>query len=179
MITENATLPPRDATEESRAARDPVPIPRQLPPAIRDFTGQAADLLALDALLPTDSTGSVIGQPGTVVISAIDGAAGIGKTTLAVYWTHRFPDGTLYANLRGYGPGQAVTAAEVLNVFLRALGTPLGRIPTSADERAALYRCWMVDGCWLCWTTPTLRSRCGPCFQPGRAASHWSPAARA
>jgi tetratricopeptide (TPR) repeat protein/transcriptional regulator with XRE-family HTH domain len=148
----------RDTAEQPRGndnphphdrAHDQVPVPRQLPAAIRDFTGRATDLLALDALLPTNTTRTAIGRPGTVVISAIDGAAGIGKTTLAVYWghrmRHRFPDGTLYANLRGYGPGQAATAGEVLDAFLRALGIPAARIPTTADERAALYRSLLDD----------------------------------
>ena len=82
--------------------------------------------------------------PGAVVISAIDGTAGIGKTTLAVYWAHqvrdRFPDGALYANLRGYGPGQPAEPGEVVDGFLRALGVPPGRIPVEIEERAALYR---------------------------------------
>jgi tetratricopeptide (TPR) repeat protein len=124
-------------------------VPRQLPAPIRDFTGRAADLLALDALLPTDTAGTVTARSGMVVISAIDGAAGIGKTTLAVYWAHRmrhrFPDGTLYANLRGYGPGQPATPSEVLDAFLRALGTPPGRIPAEVEERAALYRSLLDD----------------------------------
>lgn len=151
MITEN-TVSVRNASDNSRFERsdgNQAPIPRQLPAAIRDFTGRTADLLALDALLPTDTIGPAMGRPGAVVISAIDGAAGIGKTTLAVYWghrvRHRFPDGTLYANLRGYGPGQAATADEVLDAFLRVLGTPPGRIPTDVEERAALYRS-LLDG---------------------------------
>jgi transcriptional regulator with XRE-family HTH domain len=152
MITETQAFAPptlagASGPDQGRllaAPEDAVPVPRQLPAAIRDFTGRAADLLALDALLPTDTTGFAIGQPGTVVISAIDGAAGIGKTTLAIYWghrmRHRFPDGTLYANLRGYGPGQPATPGEVLDTFLRALGTAPGRIPAEVEERAALYR---------------------------------------
>jgi tetratricopeptide (TPR) repeat protein len=133
-----------------RAESTPGPLPRQLPAAIRDFTGRSADLAALDALLPADSghhTG--LAQPGAVVISAIDGAAGIGKTTLAVYWAHRvrerFPDGTLYANLRGYGPGRPASPGEALDSFLRALDIPAGRIPLGTEERAALYRS-LLDG---------------------------------
>ncbi|MEZ0108640.1 tetratricopeptide (TPR) repeat protein [Catenulispora sp. EB89] len=121
-----------------------LPIPRQLPAGIRDFTGRTTDLLALDALIPTEASDVAVGRPGAVVISAIEGAAGIGKTTLAIHWAHqvrhRFPDGTLYANLRGYGPGQPAAASEVLDGFLRALGVPPGRIPAALDEQAGLYR---------------------------------------
>lgn len=111
-------------------------VPRQLPLAIRDFTGRAAHLAALDALLPGDG--------GTVVISAVDGAAGIGKTTLALHWAHRvqhqFPDGTLHVNLRGYGPGEPATPDEVLNGFLRALGVPAEAIPADVEAQSALFR---------------------------------------
>lgn len=131
------------------AVHDAIPVPRQLPAAIRDFTGRAADLLSLDALLSADTSSAVTSQPGAVVISAIDGTAGIGKTTLAVFWghrmRHRFPDGTLYANLRGYGPGSPATPTEVLDGFLRAMGTAPGRIPATEDERAALFRT-LLDG---------------------------------
>ncbi|GAB3894734.1 ATP-binding protein [Kibdelosporangium lantanae] len=110
-------------------------VPRQLPLAVRDFTGRAEHLAALDSLLPDTEA---------VVISALDGTAGVGKTTLAVHWAHRvqhrFPDGTLHVNLRGYGPGEPATPAEALDGFLRALGTPPEMIPKTVDAQAAQYR---------------------------------------
>ena len=118
--------------------------PWQLPAAIRDFTGRVGDVAALDTLLH-----EVDAKPAAVVISAIDGAAGIGKTTLAVYWAHRvrdrFPDGALYANLRGYGPGAPAQPGEVLEGFLRALGVPAARIPDDLGQRSGLYRS-VLDG---------------------------------
>jgi tetratricopeptide (TPR) repeat protein len=79
-----------------------------------------------------------------VVISAIAGAAGVGKTALALHWAHqaaeRYPDGQLYVNLRGYDPDRPVPAASALTRFLRALGVPGPDIPPEPDERAALYR---------------------------------------
>ena len=67
-----------------------------------------------------------IGGGGAVVITAIGGTAGVGKTALAVRWAHRvrsrFPDGQLYVNLRGYDPDAPVSAAVALTRFLRALG---------------------------------------------------------
>jgi tetratricopeptide (TPR) repeat protein len=108
--------------------------PRQLPLAIGKFTGRSAQMAALDALLPSD----------TVVITAMDGAAGIGKTMLAVTWAHRvqnrFPDGTLFVNLRGYGPGVPAPAEEVLDGFLRALGVAPDRIPVGLEAKSARFR---------------------------------------
>ncbi len=79
-----------------------------------------------------------------MVISAIGGTAGVGKTALAVHWAHqvagRFPDGQLYVNLRGYDPDQPMSAADALAGFLRGLGVPGQDIPPGEDERAARYR---------------------------------------
>ncbi|WP_158633272.1 tetratricopeptide repeat protein [Amycolatopsis sp. WAC 04182] len=116
-------------------------VPRQLPLAVRDFTGRADHVAALDALLSGNGPDSV---SDAVVISALDGAAGIGKTSLAVHWAHlvqdRFPDGTLHVNLRGYGPGDPAGPGEVLDGFLLALGTPPGDLPQGIEAQAGLYR---------------------------------------
>lgn len=85
---------------------------------------------------------------GSIVISAIGGTAGVGKTALAVQWAHqaadRFPDGQLYLNLRGYDFRQPTAAADALAGFLRALGVPDRDILADEDERAALYRSMLV-----------------------------------
>ena len=115
-------------------------VPRQLPAAVGCFTGRDSELAAL--------TGLVDARPGArpraMVISAIGGTAGVGKTALAVHWAHqvagRFPDGQLYVNLRGYDPGPPVPATDALAAFLRSLGVPGQDIPPEADERAARYR---------------------------------------
>jgi len=78
------------------------------------------------------------------VISAIDGTAGVGKTALAIYWAHRirrrFSDGDLYVNLHGYDFHAPVSAHEVMDYFLRSLGTPPSDIPEDLDARTSLYR---------------------------------------
>jgi DNA-binding SARP family transcriptional activator/tetratricopeptide (TPR) repeat protein len=116
------------------------PVPQQLPPAVPHFTGRAAALKAL-----ADITGAAGPPGGTVVISAIDGTAGIGKTALALYWAHqvadRFPDGQLYVNLRGFDPGgPPVPPPEAVRGFLAALGVPPARIPIGLEAQAAQYR---------------------------------------
>jgi DNA-binding SARP family transcriptional activator len=126
----------------ARAAGNAAPeVPRQLPPAVADFTGRAAELDTLTEVL--DAAGE--GSPGTVVISAIGGMAGVGKTALALHWAHqvagRFGDGQLYVNLRGFDPsGTPATAAEAVHGFLGALGVPPQRIPAQPDAQAGLYR---------------------------------------
>ncbi|SPE99577.1 AfsR/SARP family transcriptional regulator [Streptomyces sp. MA5143a] len=121
-----------------------APVPAQLPHDLPTFTGRRAELEEVLALLDT-APGPPASAPGTVVISAIGGMAGIGKTTLAVHWAHRvadrFPDGQLYVNLRGFTPSGAVMGAdEAVRVFLDALGVPPERVPHGVDARAALYR---------------------------------------
>ena len=112
--------------------------PRQLPHDIARFTGRAAELAILDELLP----GTPAGAAPTIVL--IDGAPGVGKTTLAVHWAHRaadrYPDAQLYVNLRGYGPGEPLPAAVAAEKLLRALGVPAEQIPSEVDDRATLLR---------------------------------------
>jgi len=114
--------------------------PRQLPSDIADFTGHPELLSELDALI--DPTG-----PALRVI-VLSGMPGVGKTTLALAWAQRvgarFPDGQLYANLRGHDPGPPAKPSEVLNGFLRALNPGFANPPT-VPERAALFRS-LVNG---------------------------------
>jgi DNA-binding SARP family transcriptional activator len=121
--------------------RDSVLVPHQLPADARDFIGRIGNLNRLDSLLPADDTEA----PTAVVISAIAGMAGVGKTALALHWAHqvvdRFPDGTLYVNLRGFDPAAAVLSpSDALRGFLHALGVLRERIPTDLREQADLYR---------------------------------------
>lgn len=117
---------------------DAAIVPRQLPAAVSHFTGRAAQLDALTGML-AEASGT-----RTVVISALAGTAGVGKTATAVHWAHqvaeRFPDGQLYVNLRGYDPDNPVAAADALAGFLRSLGVPGTEIPDETEGRAALYR---------------------------------------
>jgi DNA-binding SARP family transcriptional activator len=114
-------------------------VPRQLPATVRHFIGRAAELEALRRL--SALTAGIEGGPAITVIT---GTAGVGKTALALHWSHQasraFPDGQLYVNLRGYADREPVSAADALAGFLRALGVADQDIPVDPDERAAEYR---------------------------------------
>jgi DNA-binding SARP family transcriptional activator len=121
------------------AAPEPV-VPRQLPLATRHFAGRAGALGVLAGLAAESG-----GESRAVVISAIEGTAGVGKTTLAVHFAHqvadRFPDGQLYVNLRGFDPAAPpMTPGEAIQIFLEALGVSAAQIPASLDAQAGLYR---------------------------------------
>ncbi|WP_372673132.1 AfsR/SARP family transcriptional regulator [Amycolatopsis kentuckyensis] len=98
--------------------------PAQLPPAVPDFTGRAAELA---------DVGRALRGSGPVVLH---GAAGAGKSALAVQaaWRarRRFPDGQLTASLRDAEP------ATVLTGFLRLLGAT----PAELADRAGLPGLW-------------------------------------
>jgi DNA-binding SARP family transcriptional activator len=135
-----------DASLDPPPGSDRVPVPRQLPAVVGDFTGRAGELERLDALVPgVDDV-----PPGAaVVIAVISGTAGVGKTALAVHWAHRvvdrFPDGQLYVDLRGFGPSdRPVNPDAALRGFLSALGVPPHRIPADPAAQVGLYRSAMA-----------------------------------
>jgi tetratricopeptide (TPR) repeat protein len=110
-------------------------VAAQLPADIADFTGRSAELDTLE-----DSTA------GLVVVS---GTAGVGKSALVLHWAHRvrgrFPDGQLFANLRGFSATAPLRPIEALGHFLRSLGVASERIPVEVEEAAALYRSLLAD----------------------------------
>jgi tetratricopeptide (TPR) repeat protein/DNA-binding XRE family transcriptional regulator len=121
-----------------------VVIPRQLPAVVRAFAGREHEIATLSGLLLA-GRGITCASP---MICVISGTAGVGKTALAIQWAssvaaafHRFPDGQLYADLRGWGPAaNPVSPADLISRFLEGLGVPADKIPTSADARSDLYR---------------------------------------
>lgn len=115
------------------------PVPRQLPADVHGFINRTDELDQLNAVMVADHGGTLVFS-----VYVITGTAGAGKTSLALRWAHlvrdRFPDGQLYANLRGYDPGEPVTAQQVLHGFLAALGVRPRAIPHNLDDAAGLYR---------------------------------------
>jgi tetratricopeptide (TPR) repeat protein len=119
-------------------------VPRQLPAPTRGFAGRETEIAELDGLL------SDAGKPSAVLITAISGTGGIGKTALALEWAHRvaerFPDGQLYTNLRGFDPsGTVVEPGEAVRTFLEALGVERQQMPTTIDAQVGLYRSLLAD----------------------------------
>ncbi|MFF5970448.1 BTAD domain-containing putative transcriptional regulator [Streptomyces sp. NPDC012769] len=114
-----------------------LPAPDLLPRTPRGFLGRERELAALDAAVDTAR------------VALVTGPAGVGKTALALHWAHRraarFPDGVLYADLRGFSPDDGLDALDVLREFLPALGVPPRRIPESPTAAAALYRSLTED----------------------------------
>jgi DNA-binding SARP family transcriptional activator len=116
-------------------------VPRQLPAPPKGFTGRDRELAALDR---------EAGPDGTLVLSAIGGPGGIGKTWLALHWAHRhadrFPDGQLFVDLRGFSQeGSPLTPAAAVRGFLEALGIAPRSIPADLDARVRLFRSLVAD----------------------------------
>jgi DNA-binding SARP family transcriptional activator/DNA-binding XRE family transcriptional regulator len=108
--------------------------PAQLPMECVGFTGRDGELRALDRILGAK----------TAPVAVVTGMGGVGKTALAVCWAWRhrgrYPDGQLYADLRGHAITGPARPLEVLTGFLTALGEPAERIPEDEGQAAALLR---------------------------------------
>jgi DNA-binding SARP family transcriptional activator/tetratricopeptide (TPR) repeat protein len=113
-------------------------IQAQLPAGVSDFTGRAAELALLSALL-----GRRTGDRTGPVVAVISGLGGIGKSALAVHAGHLaaelFPDGQLYVNLASTS-GDPAEPTDVLAGLVRDLGVAAADVPAGEAERAARYR---------------------------------------
>ncbi|MET1072133.1 MAG: BTAD domain-containing putative transcriptional regulator, partial [Umezawaea sp.] len=115
-------------------------VRNDLPGDLADFTGREEELRHVLAAIPANP-----GAPTAVVIDAIDGMAGVGKTTLAVHLAHlltdRYPDAQLFVDLHGHASDRDATdPMTALDTLLRALGVSGDRIPADLAERSALWR---------------------------------------
>ena len=151
----------------------PVRTPRQLPADVAGFVGREDELSTLDERVDKDPSH----EPATLVISALAGTAGVGKTALAVHWAHtvaaRFPDGQLYVNLRGFDPGGSVMSpAEAIRGFLDALEVPSSVFRSGLRRRRRCTEaCSPTNVSWSFWTTPATPRRSGRYCRARRAAS--------
>jgi DNA-binding SARP family transcriptional activator/tetratricopeptide (TPR) repeat protein len=149
ILRQDSTLDLSSPPITASPAPTTASVPAQLPLAVPAFAGRSRELTKLDALVAANAAaGSAM--PTDVVISALSGPAGVGKTALAVHWAHkissRFPDGQLYVNLRGFDPaGSPVPVADAVRGFLDAFEVPPQRVPGSLEAQTALYRS-LLDG---------------------------------
>jgi DNA-binding SARP family transcriptional activator len=120
------------------------PTPAELPSAAAGFVGRQRELAALDRMLVEREEGSAN------LLAVLTGTAGVGKSALAVTWAQRvarsFPDGQLYASLRGFDSERdPLSPGEALTSMLKTLGMAGDAIPVDLDDRAALYRSLLAD----------------------------------
>ncbi|MET7279220.1 helix-turn-helix domain-containing protein [Kribbella sp. NPDC005582] len=116
-----------------------VTVPRELPDDVYAFVGREDQVAALEKTFTAQES-----RPGVVVTSAVGGMGGVGKTALAIHMAHlvadRYPDGQLYLNLGGFGPGRPMTVPEALGRLLDSLGVQGPDDPSDVHEAAARYR---------------------------------------
>ncbi|WP_158712176.1 ATP-binding protein [Streptomyces rimosus] len=126
--------------------RSAVQALQGLPPQARAFTGRQEDLRRLEEALDPE-----MAQAGVVVISAVAGLGGMGKTELAVQAAHSairrgwFPGGVLFLDLFGYDPSRRLSENRALDKLLRALGIPIKQIPADLEDRSQLYRTTLTE----------------------------------
>jgi tetratricopeptide (TPR) repeat protein/transcriptional regulator with XRE-family HTH domain len=120
-----------------------TPVPRELPRPPADFTGRTDELTRLRELIDPPGRADEM----RLVVGAIDGMAGTGKSALAIQVAHQladgdaFPDGQLYVNLRGATVGlQPLEPVDALGRMLRSLGLDPAAIPADVEEAAARFR---------------------------------------
>lgn len=148
LRNDRAAAEPTGPGSPGRPARPPRDsAPAELPHDAAGFAGRDDELARLHALLPPEQGQ---GPANTVVISAIGGAAGIGKTALAVHWAHqvrdRFPGGQLYVNLHGFDHDrEPLESGEALELLLRSLGLAAAETPADDEAQARLYRTLLAD----------------------------------
>lgn len=142
-LTQKPTGP--DASKPSSLTapvRNTRRLTRNLPTNIKyfPFSGRSVEMAQIERLVRASTA-----VPGRKMTMVIQGIAGSGKTALALHAARRlidqFPDGQLFVDLRGSGlSGSPLSPADALGALLGQLGVPPQAIPTTMEERAALYR---------------------------------------
>lgn len=163
-----ASSEPAPTPAPATGSSDLLLVPAQLPPDTSDFVGRADVLETIRGGLLGPDRESTAGQA-----VCISGMPGVGKTTVALRAGHAsradFPDGQLYADLRGTSEDPA-DPHQILEGFIRAIGVPAHEIPESLQERSKLFRtCSMGrrllvvldDALWVSQITPLLPASSG------------------
>ena len=145
-------------------------VPQQLPAGICGFAGRSVELHKLTALLDD------ISSAGTMVISAVDGMPGIGKTAMAVHWAHQVATGSPMVSCISICAALIRVACRCVPAKRSAVSWTRSAYPPARSPGAWMLRlaciaaCWPAVGCWWCWITPVTRSRSARFCQGVRAA---------
>ncbi|MDH6707811.1 DNA-binding SARP family transcriptional activator [Kitasatospora sp. MAA19] len=125
-----------ELTEAGEALTDGAPTIRHFPSAPDGFVGREAEERWLDHHGRAEQGGGGL--------AVVVGPAGVGKSATVLRWAHRaaagFPDGRLFADLRGFDPAGPADPAQILGRFLRSLGLPEQAVPEGLAARADLFR---------------------------------------
>jgi tetratricopeptide (TPR) repeat protein len=142
ILTNDPALGSHGSSIGDKTTPEPGIRPAQLPALSRHFTGRIPELRRLDALFAGDGEAAL-------PIVVISGAAGAGKTALALRWAtsvrDEFADGQLYLNLRGFAEEAPLLPIDALGHLLRSLGVPGERLPTDVDQASATYRTLLAE----------------------------------
>ncbi|WP_329266578.1 AfsR/SARP family transcriptional regulator [Streptomyces pseudovenezuelae] len=127
----------RHAATPEHSPRD-ARVPHQLPRGPRFFVGRGTDVHQLDAWW----------RDGEDILLIV-GPAGVGKTALALHWSHQvargFPDGQLFLDMRGFDDGEPMTVEEALPLLLQGLGIAPRDVPVGLEAQTALYRTLLAE----------------------------------
>ncbi|WP_194915864.1 AfsR/SARP family transcriptional regulator [Catenulispora rubra] len=113
-----------------------------LPHVPKEFSGRGRELRRLIEESQQTSAASL-------VMSAISGMGGVGKTALAVSFAHSvvqdYPDGQYFVDMRGFTAGVGPLSPEAaLGILLRQNGLSEELIPLDLEERASVWRSRMA-----------------------------------
>jgi DNA-binding SARP family transcriptional activator len=136
----------RAAHEAILRRDDPGPPPDTWAPARQLPMPPAAPVGRRNELSRVSGALTAVDGPQLVLVT---GAPGVGKTAVALHAAHavaeRFPDGQLYADLRGHRAEPPPNVEKTLAGFLRALGVPADTVPAQRDELTSAFRSLTAD----------------------------------
>lgn len=141
MLAKDTSFDPSRGDYSPPAAMRSASVPAQLPHDVPNFVSRVAEVSAMQSWATGDHRES---PPQRDRVLAIQGAAGVGKTALAVHVAHwladRFPDGQLYLDLCGFGPRRPISPAQALTQILNSLDPSLGSPDADENVLATKYR---------------------------------------
>ncbi|KOU25140.1 SARP family transcriptional regulator [Streptomyces sp. WM6372] len=125
----------------ARSAAQPARTRARTRRTVNELPGDTGRLVGREAELAQLTEACA---PGSVSIVIVDGTAGVGKTALVVRAAHelsdRYPDGSLFVDLRAHSTQRRQTPEQALQRLLRSLGAAKGELPSDLEELTAAWR---------------------------------------